>query len=215
MKVAAIKHDLSEKVDQYFNTINEAASISDIVLGPEYALIDLSEDVIREKLSKISNRYKDTYIIPGTFLMNYSKDEVAMSAPIFYEGKFIDYILKKSDINDSQIALDRTGKRLHTANRSEMDKIFKKDSTSFRIYICADQGRYPLESTDLELITSYDLANGFHFHPSSVLEKRNIIGSDSQTRRTFGVNYNPSKSNVYSEIPHKELKNYTIFSKFR
>ncbi|MFA5485060.1 MAG: hypothetical protein WC260_02310 [Candidatus Pacearchaeota archaeon] len=212
MKVASIRHKLDDgNIDNYLSKISSAMPYSNIVLGPEYSLISLKEDFIEEYFTSLSSKYPNTLIVPGTFLKEYDKDSVSMVAPIFYKGKLIDYVFKKSDIGDSKIANSVSGKELHTANMSELDKMFRFNGKNVRVYICADQGRYDLESPDLELVTSYDLANGFHSHPTRNLDKRSVIISDSQDGQTKGLRYNPEKDNKLEDLVKKDFQDFSLF----
>ncbi|MDD2445082.1 MAG: hypothetical protein PHH53_02950 [Candidatus Nanoarchaeia archaeon] len=212
MKVASIKYKLNEgSTNDYLTKISHAMPYSNIVLGPEYSLINLNEEFIKNYFSSLSKKYPSTLIVPGTFLKEYDENSVSMVAPIFYKGELVDYVFKKSDIGDSKIASKIKGKELHSAKMSELDKMFKVNGKNVRIYICADQGRYDLESPDLELVTSSDLANGFHSYPTRDLDKRDIIISDSQEGQTKGLRYNPQKENKLEELIQKDFQDFSLF----
>ena len=134
-----------------------------------------------------------------------------MVAPIFYKGKLIDYIYKKSDIGDSKIAFDKTGKELHTAKIDELDKMFKLNGKNIRLYICADQGRYDLESPNIELVTSYDLASGIHTYPTKIKDRRDIIISDSQTGYGTGISYTPNQEKTLGNLIKKDFPDFSLF----
>lgn len=212
MKIATIKHKHNEESSKdYLDKVSNAMPYSNIVLGPEYSLMDLKEDFIQDYFNSLSKKYPNTLIVPGTFLKNYDFSSVSMVAPIFYKGELQEYVFKKSDIGDSKIAKSLTDKELHTANIGELDKMFRVNGKNIRVYICADQGRYDLETPDIELIISYDLANGIHVHPMRNQDKRDIIITDSQVGQTKGFRYNPNAEKPLEVLLKKEFEDFDIY----
>ena len=186
MKIAAISHKVKEgdSTSLFLKKLeNYMPEQFDIIAGPDYALsknIPYSKaerNNILNKISKLSLRNKDKLIIPGTMPWEMNDYEVALSCPIFLNGRIIQEFFKETDCGESKLA--RTVNKTYHRGDSNLNYLRFKDK-NIVIEICSDHGKQHIPTdTDLEIILANDFKAGFYLNTQNTKPSRYVLVCDS------------------------------------